>query len=420
MPDRHEHEEAASVDAAGHPHAVVVERGPGEAIVEFLPAPPSPEPSGAPEGDAEIISGRDAGSGAGHSPAEIVWLKLRRNRTAMFGLYVLIILYLSAVFAGFLAPYNYDTADHDLPFHRPMITRIHLFDEQGKFSRPFVYGVAPVAGEYAAYSEDRTRKYPLRLFVKGNRYHLLWLIRSDVHLFGVDEPGRFFLFGSDIVGQDIYSRILYGAQISLSIGIAGIVISMIIGMIVGGIAGYFGGATDFLLMRGVEVLLAVPSLYFILIMRQMFGTGLSSMQIYLIIIIILAFIGWATEARVIRGMVLSLKEQEYVLAARALGFTNARILVRHILPNTLSFVIVTASLSVPFYILGEVALSFLGVGIQEPEASWGNMLTAAQNQRYLSDFPWVLTPGVFIFVTVMAWNFLGDGLRDATDPRTID
>src|SRR5262249_26791154 len=154
-----------------------------------------------------------------------------------------------------------------------------------------------------------------------------------------------------------------------------------------GVSGYFGGVTDFLLMRGVEVLLAVPSLYFILIMRQMFGAGLSSKQIYLIIIIILAFIGWATEARVIRGMVLSLKEQEYVLAARALGYGNARIILRHILPNTLSFVIVTATLSVPFYILGEVALSFLGVGIQEPEASWGNMLTAAQNTRYLSDFP---------------------------------
>jgi peptide/nickel transport system permease protein len=164
----------------------------------------------------------------------------------------------------------------------------------------------------------------------------------------------------------------------------------------------------------------VPSLYFILIMRQMFGTGLSSMQLYLIIVVILAFIGWATEARVIRGMVLSLKEQEYVLAARALGFTDARIIIRHILPNTLSFVIVTATLSVPFYILGEVALSFLGVGIQEPEASWGNMLSAAQNPRYLSDFPWMLAPGVFIFIAVMAWNFLGDGLRDATDPRTLN
>lgn len=356
----------------------------------------------------------------GRSPSQIIWLKLRRNRTAMLGLFILIALYLAAVFAGFIAPYHYDDADHDLPFHPPMLTRIHFFDEQGSLSRPFVYGIQPVAGEHAAYNEDRTKQYPLRLFVKGSRYHILWLIRSDVHLFGVDEPGRLFLFGSDLVGQDIFSRILYGAQVSLSIGILGILISTVIGLIVGGIAGYFGGVTDFLLMRGVEALLAVPSLYFILIMRQMFGTGLSSTELYLIIVVILAFIGWATEARVIRGMVLSLKEQEYVLAARALGFSDARIIIRHILPNTMSFVIVTATLSVPFYILGEVALSFLGVGIQEPEASWGNMLSAAQNPRYLSDFPWMLTSGVFIFIAVMAWNFLGDGLRDATDPRTLN
>ena len=415
MSDRHTLEEASREEAAERALAdqpVIAERAPGEAIVEPL-APEAVTPGDASGGPGVPASAR------GRSPSALVWMKLRRNRTAMFGLYVLASLYLAAALAGFLAPYNYDDADHDLPFHPPMLGRLHLFDEQGKLSRPFVYGVAPVAGEHAVYAEDRTRKYPLRLFVKGSPYHILWLVRSDVHLFGVDQPGRFFLFGSDLVGQDIFSRILYGAQVSLSIGLLGILISASIGMIVGGIAGYFGSVTDFLLMRGVEALLAVPSLYFILILRQMFGSGMSKMQLYLIIVVILAFIDSAAEARVIRGMVLSLKQQEYVLAARALGFTDARIIIRHILPNTLSFVIVTATLSVPFYILGEVALSFLGVGIQEPEASWGNMLSAAQNPRYLSDFPWMLAPGVFIFIAVMAWNFLGDGLRDATDPRTL-
>jgi len=415
MPDRRQLEEASREEAAERAldaQPVVIERGPGEAIVEPL----APTAHGLTDAFHEPTVTRAA---RGRSPSQLIWLKLRRNRAAMFGLYILAALYLAAVLAGFLAPYKYDDADHDLPFHPPMLTRLHFFDDQGKLSRPFVYGIAPVAGQHAVYNEDHSKKYPLRLFVKGDRYHILWLLRSDVHLFGVEQPGRFFLFGSDLIGQDIFSRILYGAQVSLSIGILGILISTVIGMIVGAIAGYFGGVTDFLLMRGVEALLAVPSLYFILIMRQMFGSGLSSMQLYLIIVIILAFIGWATEARVIRGMVLSLKEQEYVLAARALGFTDARIIIRHILPNTLSFVIVTATLSVPFYILGEVALSFLGVGIQEPEASWGNMLTAAQNPRYLSDFPWMLAPGVFIFIAVMAWNFLGDGLRDATDPRTL-
>jgi len=355
----------------------------------------------------------------GRSPSELLWRKLRRNRTAMIGLWILAAMYTSAILAGLIAPYRYDNARHDLPFYPPMLTRIHVADEQGRLSWPFVYGIVPVDPQLASYRDDTSRKFPIKLLATGDTYRILWVVSLRFHLFGVDEPGHIFLFGSDQMGQDIFSRILYGAQVSLSIGIVGIVISTIIGMIIGGIAGYFGGVTDFALMRGVEVLLALPSLYFILILRQLFGAGVSSTQIYFIIVIILAFIGWATEARVIRGMVMSLKEQEYVIAARAMGFSNLRIIIRHILPNTFSFVIVTATLSVPFYILGEVALSFLGVGIQPPEASWGNMLIAAQNNRYLTDFPWVLTPGVFIFVAVMAWNFLGDGLRDAADPRTL-
>lgn len=369
---------------------------------------------------SEVLIGPDGRPGArGRSPSQLLWLKLRRNRAAMIGVYILAILYGAAILAGFISPYKYDNGVTDFSFVPPMITRIHIFDEQGRFSRPFVYGLTPVDPLAKSYRDDSARKYPIRFFVRGDSYHILWIIRSNVHLFGVEEPGRIYLFGADRTGNDLFSRILYGAQVSLSIGLVGIVISTLIGLAVGGIAGYYGGAIDFTLMRTVEVLLALPSLYFILIMRQMFGTGLSSTQIYVIIVIILAFIGWATEARVIRGMVLSLKEQEYVIAARAMGFSNSRIIMRHILPNTLSFVIVTATLSVPFYILGEVALSFLGVGIQEPEASWGNMLNASLTIRYMNDFPWVLIPGLFIFVAVMAWNFLGDGLRDAADPRTL-
>jgi peptide/nickel transport system permease protein len=353
----------------------------------------------------------------GRSPWQILWLKLRRNRTAMFGLYSLAVLYAAALFAGFLAPYHYDNESHELAHHPPMLTRIHIFDDQGRLSRPFVYGAVLEDMQLRTYHDDTSKRYPIRLLMRGDDYHILWIIKTNVHLFGVDSPGRIFLFGSDNLGRDVLSRILYGGQLSLSIGIVGIIISTVIGMLVGGVAGYFGGVVDFILMRIVEVLLALPSLYFILILRQMFPKGLTSVEIYFIMVIILAFIGWAIEARVIRGMVLSLKEREYVLAARALGFSHARIIVRHILPNTLSFVIVTATLSVPFYILGEVALSFLGVGIQEPVASWGNMLTKAQDIRVIRDFTWILTPGFFIFIAVMAWNFLGDGLRDAADPR---
>jgi len=355
----------------------------------------------------------------GRSPSQILWLKLRRNRVAMVGLYTLAVMYVAAILAGFIAPYSYDNARHDLPFYPPMVSRIHIFDGEGRLTRPFVYHLVPVDPQLASYRDDTARMYPIRFFMRGDSYRILWIISSNIHLFGVEEPGHVYLFGSDNVGQDIFSRVLYGAQVSLSIGIVGIVISTIIGMIVGGIAGYFGGVTDFTIMRTVEILLALPSLYFILILRQTLGTGMSSINTYFIIVIILSFIGWASEARVIRGMVMSIKEQEYVIAARAMGFSNSRIIIRHILPNTFSFVIVTATLSVPFFILSEVALSFLGVGIQQPEASWGNMLVAAQNNRYLIDFPWVLIPGVFIFLAVMAWNFLGDGLRDAADPRTL-
>jgi peptide/nickel transport system permease protein len=389
---------------------------------EVEDAPPAADRPGgpAPGLNSELLERRGGRPGArGRSPSQLLWLKLRRNRAAMFGVYTLAVLYGTAILAGFISPYKYDDGVSDFSFAPPMITRIHIFDEQGRFSRPFVYGLTPLDPLAKSYRDDSARKYPIRFFARGDSYHILWIIRSSVHLFGVEEPGRIYLFGADRSGYDVFSRILYGAQVSLSIGLVGIVISTLIGLAVGGIAGYFGGAIDFTLMRTVEVLLALPSLYFILIMRQMFGTGLSSTQIYVIIVIILAFIGWATEARVIRGMVLSLKEQEYVIAARAMGFSNTRIITRHILPNTLSFVIVTATLSVPFYILGEVALSFLGVGIQEPEASWGNMLNASLTIRYMNDFPWVLIPGLFIFVAVMAWNFLGDGLRDAADPRTL-
>jgi peptide/nickel transport system permease protein len=191
----------------------------------------------------------------------------------MIGLYILALMYAAAVFAGFLAPYGYDNSRQDLSFYPPMILRIHIFDEQGRLSRPVVYHLVPVDPQLASYRDDTTKKYPIRLFARGDSYRILWLVRSNVHLFGVDEPGHLFLFGSDKFGRDIFSRILYGAQVSLSIGIVGILISTIIGTIVGGVAGYFGGPTDFVLMRTVEVLLALPSLYFILILRQLLLDG---------------------------------------------------------------------------------------------------------------------------------------------------
>jgi len=366
--------------------------------------------------DAEPTASLRTLGRAAAPPWRALWNKLRTNRTAMSGVYILVVLYTGAILAGFLAPYSYETQHDRFGFHPPMLTRIRILDQDGRLSWPFVYGIRATGIRH--YEEDRSMRYPIHLLGRGDSYHLMGLVKTDRHLFGVEAPGIFYLFGSDRFGRDIFSRIMYGSQISLSVGILGILISTAIGMLVGGFAGYFGGAVDFLSMRTVELILAIPSLYLILVLRSSFAEKLNSVQSYLLIVTILALVGWASEARVIRGMVLSLKEAEFVLAARALGFSNTRIVIRHILPNTLSFVIVTATLGIPFYILGEVALSFLGVGIQEPEASWGNMLRdAEQSIDHLVEFAWIVIPGIFILIAVMAWNFLGDGLRDAADPR---
>jgi len=363
---------------------------------------------------AKVDQGRVEG------PWAILWRRLRRNRVAIIGLWVLVALYLCAILAPFLAPYSYSTQFRDRNWHPMQVTGLHFWDDAGTWHGPFVYGTTRLDEFSAEYEEDRSVVVPVDFLVRGEPYTFMG-IESEVHLFGTPEGSTpVFLFGSDKYGRDVLSRILFGARISLSVGLLGIAISMTLGLLIGGVAGYFGGRTDFVLMRLVELILALPGLYIILVIRQVFGRDVASTEAYLIMVGVLAFIGWAANARVIRGMVLSIKENEYVTAAEALGLSRMRIIVRHILPNTFSFVIVTATLAIPYYILGEVALSFLGVGIQEPEASWGNMLRDAQDVRNLTDYPWVIVPGFFIFLAVMAYNFLGDGLRDAADPRATE
>lgn len=352
------------------------------------------------------------------SPWAVFWRHLRRNRTAMFGGAILIVFYFAALFADFIAPYGMETQYRSLHNCRP--TPIHFFDAEGKFHlRPFVYGMEMADRAWTRYEEDTSRIYHLRLFAHGDEYRFLGLIPCDIHLFGVEEGGQIFLFGADQFGRDVFSRLLFGGRISLSVGLAGILISFSLGMLAGGISGYFGGMTDTVMMRLTELIMSLPALYLILALRAAFPVNIDSDKMYLIIVLILSFVSWASMSRIIRGMVLSIKQNDYVTAARALGMGHLRIIVRHILPNTFSFVIVAATISVPGYILGEVALSFLGVGIAEPVASWGNMLKQAQSVRVLTSFPWILAPGYAIFLTVLAFNFLGDGLRDAFDPRKI-
>jgi peptide/nickel transport system permease protein len=346
------------------------------------------------------------------SPWQLFWRRLKQRRIAMFGGAILVVLYLMALFAGFVAPYSYNRQDRDRFFHPPTWGRLagfHLVVPR--------YEQLPGDFHYRAVPNDVR---PIHFFIRGDEYKLFGFIPATVHLFGTgDKNYPVYLLGTDQFGRDVLSRLLYGSQVSLSIGIIGILLSFTFGMIIGGISGYFSGRTDTVLMRLCELIMSIPALYLIISLRATFPPGVSSAQVYMMIVIILSFIGWASMARVIRGMALSLREQQFVLAARALGQKHLKVIVRHILPNTFSYVIVAATLSVPYYILGEVVLSFLGVGIQEPNASWGNMLTAAQNVEYLRNFPWLLAPGAAIFITVLAFNFLGDGLRDAADTKSL-
>ncbi|MCM8807463.1 MAG: ABC transporter permease [Candidatus Omnitrophica bacterium] len=340
----------------------------------------------------------------------------KRNKLSYISFWIIIFLYLSALLADLISPYPYNKQFRDYPLCPP--TRIHFFDYNRKFHlRPFVYEIRLVNPALNKYEIVKEKKCPIYFLVKGERRKILGLFYSDRYLFGTKE-GKIFLFGTDIHGRDIFTRILYGARISLSIGIIGVSISFFLGFLIGGISGYFGGKIDNFLMRLVEIFMMFPSFYLMLSLRAVFPLNLSSFQIYLLIVIILSLIGWAGLARIIRGMVLSIKEEEYILAARALGLSTFRIIFKHIIPNTFSYTITAITLSIPGYILGESALSLLGLGIQEPYPSWGNMLSVCVgNLRVLSNAPWMLTPGFFIFLTIICFNFLGDGLRDVLDPK---
>jgi peptide/nickel transport system permease protein len=352
------------------------------------------------------------------SPTQIFWRQIRKSPLAIIGGILLLSFYLLAVVAPFVAPYSQEEMDRRRYFHPPH--ELHWVDASGTFHlRPFIRQTRLANPSSFTYAEMPSEARPIRFFVSGAPYTILGVIPGHIHLFGVDD-GRIYLMGTDSFGRDELSRLLYGGQISLTVGLVGILISFSLGLLLGGVSGYFGGITDSAIMRSTELLLSIPSLYLIIALRAVFPIDLPSQQVYLGIVAILAFIGWAGLARVIRGLVLSIRRNEYVTAAEALGVSRLRIITRHILPNTWSFVIVAATISVPGYILGEVVLSFLGVGVQEPASSWGNMLNQARSIRALTSFPWLLyVPGLAIFLTVMAFNFLGDGLRDALDPRRV-
>jgi len=367
---------------------------------------------------------------ASRSPLRRALLRLRRNRLAMLGFGVLVLLYGSALFADFLAPYHYGSSARKKAYHPPMISWVQFSDANG-WRWPYISNSAYEfdVNQRKVYRPTPGATYPVGLFVRGDSYRLLGLFETRVHLFGLrglegidpDDPNRpmLFLLGADNFGRDVLSRLLYGGRISLSVGLIGVAITFVLGMLIGGASGYFGGRTDIAIQRLCEMLMLIPGFYLLLSLRAAIPANWSSFQTYIAIIAILSFIGWAGLARTIRGLVLSISSMDYVTSARAAGVPDRLVIVRHVLPNTLSYAIVSATMSIPGYILGESGLSLLGLGIQDPEASWGNMLALSMDIAQIKFHPWILIPGVLIFVTVMAFNYLGDGLRDAFDPRGV-
>lgn len=345
--------------------------------------------------------------------------QLMKDKFAKIALILLGIIYFMLLFADIIAPYTKDFSDRSMAYVPP--SQIFTIDENGKLSRPYTYNYKrdfDMNNLRIVYSLDRSQKHYLRFWAKGEPYKFLGLIPMQRHLVSTDKDGRLFLLGTDINGRDVFSRILFGGRISMTIGFLALFVLFPIGLLYGGIAGYFSGKVDAVMMRFAEAVMSIPSFYLLIILASILPAGMTSIQRFILIVVILALIGWAGFARVVRGMVLSVKNQEFVQAAKSIGASRVRIIVKHILPQTTSFVIVAMTLSVPSYILSESGLSFLGLGIQQPDASWGNMLKEAQEYTNIIYRPWLLTPGFLIFIAVLSFNLIGDAVRDILDPKS--
>lgn len=348
-----------------------------------------------------------------------VLIQLWKDKFARAALIVLGIIYITLFLADFIAPYTKDFSDRTMAYVPP--SKVFTIDENGKLSKPYTYNYVRTFNQDTLeieYNFDRTKKHYVKFLSKGEPYKFLGLIPMKRHLFTTDAGGRIFLLGTDINGRDVFSRLLFGGRISMTIGFLALFVLFPIGLLYGGISGYFGGKVDAVMMRFAEAVMSIPSFYLLIILASILPSGMTSTQRFLLIVIILALIGWAGFARVVRGMVLSIKNQEYVQAAQSIGASKMRIVTKHILPQTTSFVIVAMTLSIPSYILSESGLSFLGLGIQQPDASWGNMLKEAQEFTNIIYRPWLLAPGFLIFVSVLAFNLIGDTIRDILDPQS--
>ncbi|MCB0107604.1 MAG: ABC transporter permease [Caldilineaceae bacterium] len=348
---------------------------------------------------------------------QLMWRKFVRNRAALTGGIVILLFYLTALFANFLAPYTLTTRFRDRIYMPPQA--IHFFDN-GQFA-PFVYGVKTGLNletlERIA-EVDTDVKYPIGLWVPGESYHLFGLIEMDRHLFGTVGDGAVTLLGTDRQGRDMLTRILIGSQVSLTIGLVGVALSLTLGTILGVVSGFFGGWVDELIQRVIELVRSFPSIPLWMALSAAIPAAWPPMRVYFAVTLILSLIGWTWLARQLRGQVLTLRSQDFVLAAKLMGASNGRIIFKHLVPASIGHIIVVATLAMPGMILAETALSFLGLGLQPPITSWGVLIKDVQGLQSIALYPWVFSPVIFIVVAILAFNFLGDGLRDATDPYT--
>ncbi len=345
-------------------------------------------------------------------------LKFGKHKLAVAGLVILGVMYFVAIFAEFFGTYEISRRFPDHVHAPPQ--RIHFVDAEGRFHlRPFVYAMEGTIHDVTwerIYVEDTSRRYPLRLFTRGDEYEMWGIIPGNLHFVGVEEGGTLLLFGTDKLGRDLFSRTITAARVSLSIGLVGVAISFVLGCIFGGVSGYFGGSADMIIQRVIELLISIPTIPLWMALAAALPSDWPPLRVYLGITMILSLIGWTGLARVVRGKLLELREEDFVTAARVSAASSGAIIARHLLPSFLSYLVVSLTLAIPNMILGETALSFLGLGLRPPVVSWGVLLSEAQNVQTLILHPWLLIPGLFVIVAVLAFNFVGDGLRDAADP----
>jgi peptide/nickel transport system permease protein len=318
--------------------------------------------------------------------------------------------YAAVLLAGLIAPYAPNEQNRNAPFAPP--TRLHFIDTTGQFHlRPFVHGLVGRPGRFDEYDEDRSRSYPVRFLIHGAPYTVAGIFRAERHLFGVEAPAKVFLFGSDQFGRDVFSRLLFGGQVSLVAGLLATSLALSLGLALGGLAGFYGGWADEAVMRTAELVLALPWLYVLFAVRSILPLHLDATRAFLLIVAVIGIVGWARPARLIRGVVLSAKQREHVLAARAFGATDIYLLRRHVMPQTAGLVVTQLALLIPRYILAEVTLSFFGLGVGEPVPSWGTMLAAAQRYDVLTSYWWMFLPGIALTPVFLLYYALANALH---------